>query len=140
VGDEQAGHRSVAHTADLRVEAWGPTREECLAQAVAGMVESFLGRRLPPPAETVEWEVPGGSDPDLLAALLDEVIYRAETRGQVPVAVDVAAVPGGLHVRCAMAGTARLEPVGAVPKGVSLHELRCRQDADRWWCSATIDV
>ena len=35
------GHRTVPHTADLRVEAWAPTREECLAEAVRGLVDSF---------------------------------------------------------------------------------------------------
>ena len=35
------GHRTVPHTADLRIEAWAPTREECLAEAVRGLVDSF---------------------------------------------------------------------------------------------------
>jgi SHS2 domain-containing protein len=28
------GHRDVPHTADTRIEAWGPTREACLPGAV----------------------------------------------------------------------------------------------------------
>ena len=35
------GHRKVLHPADLRIEAWGPTREECIAEAVRGLVGSF---------------------------------------------------------------------------------------------------
>ena len=35
------GHRTVPHTADLRVEAWAPTREACLAEAVRGLVDRF---------------------------------------------------------------------------------------------------
>ncbi len=35
------GHRNVPHTADLRIEAWGPTREDCIAEALRGLVESF---------------------------------------------------------------------------------------------------
>ena len=27
------GHTSVPHTADLRIEAWGPTREDCKVAA-----------------------------------------------------------------------------------------------------------
>lgn len=37
-----SGHRSVPHTADLRIEAWAPTRDGCIRQAVLGTVESFL--------------------------------------------------------------------------------------------------
>ncbi|SCE66445.1 Archease protein family (MTH1598/TM1083) [Micromonospora haikouensis] len=35
------GRRSVAHTADVRIEAWAPDREGCVAEAVAAMVETF---------------------------------------------------------------------------------------------------
>jgi len=40
-GRPGCGHRSVPHTADLRIEAWGPTREDSIAEAVRGLVESF---------------------------------------------------------------------------------------------------
>ena len=36
-----AGHRTVPHTADLRIEAWAVTCEECLAEALRGLVGSF---------------------------------------------------------------------------------------------------
>jgi SHS2 domain-containing protein len=36
-----AGHRTVPHAADLRIEAWAATREECMAEAVRGLVGSF---------------------------------------------------------------------------------------------------
>ena len=34
-------HRKALHPADLHIEAWGPTREECIAEAARGMVDSF---------------------------------------------------------------------------------------------------
>ena len=37
---QRIGHRSVPHTADLRIEAWAPTRDGCIRQAVLGAVES----------------------------------------------------------------------------------------------------
>jgi hypothetical protein len=33
-----AGHRGVPHTADLRIEAWAPSRDGCIRQAVLGTV------------------------------------------------------------------------------------------------------
>ena len=41
------GHRTVPHTADLRIEAWGPTREEFIADAVPGPGGQFRRRRGP---------------------------------------------------------------------------------------------
>ena len=49
-------HRKVLHPADLHIEAWGPTREECMAEAARGMVGSFAvvaaGRHVPGPSGT----------------------------------------------------------------------------------------
>ncbi len=42
MADSGCGHRTVPHTADLRIEAWAPTRDGCIRQAVLGTVESFL--------------------------------------------------------------------------------------------------
>jgi Archease protein family (MTH1598/TM1083) len=35
------GHRTRAHTGDVIVEAWGPTREACLEEAALGLVGAF---------------------------------------------------------------------------------------------------
>ena len=80
-GDAGRSHRSIPHTADLRIEAWGPTREECIAEAVRGLVESFAvvaGRQ---PHGRAWRHVTARSDEDLLVALIDEVIYRVHVHG-----------------------------------------------------------
>lgn len=135
-----AGHRLAAHTADLRIEAWAPTRERCVAEAVLGLVGSFLDGPLPEPAGTVEYELVGSGDEDLLVAALDEVIYRLETRGEVPVTAEVSPVPTGARVRSAVVDACSVVATGAIPKAVSLHELRCERDREGWSCSVTVDV
>ncbi|MDT0468626.1 archease [Streptomyces gibsoniae] len=37
----ESGHRALPHTADVRVEAWGTTQEQCLEEAALGLVEFF---------------------------------------------------------------------------------------------------
>ncbi|WP_116245361.1 archease [Nocardiopsis sp. FIRDI 009] len=135
-----AGHRATAHTADLRVEAWAPTREECVAHAVAAVVESVVGADPPPATTTVERDLAGETDADLLAAAIDEVVYLLETRGLLPSATEVRATPTGLRARFAMVDADALEPVGAIPKAVSLHRLRCERGPEGWWCTVTVDV
>ncbi len=136
------GHRTVPHTADLRVEAWAPTREECLAEAVRGLVESFADVGGARPRRSAERHLTAGPDEDLLVAVVDEVIYRLDADGEVPVSVEVRRVhDSGVDLVMSLAAVEAVEIVGAAPKGASLHELRCEADsAGRWSCGVTVDV
>ena len=95
-----SGHRSVPHTADVRVEAWAPTRELCVAEAVAAVVESFLET----PASTRATgahvcRLTADSDDDLLVAVLDEVVYLLDTAGKVPIDVEIQPLEQAVDVR-----------------------------------------
>lgn len=134
------GHRAVPHTADVRVEAWGPTRELCIAEAVLGTVEAFLDTSSAHPAGTYRCQLSANSDEDLLVAVLDEVIYLLDTAGAVPLDVELEPVDGDIEARFATIDAATLPQVGAVPKGVSLYELSLAPGPAGWSCSVTLDV
>jgi SHS2 domain-containing protein len=138
--ESTGGHRAVPHTADLRIEAWGPTREECIAEAVAGAVESFVDVSGAHAAHELTRHVDAHSDDDLLAAVLDEVVYLLDTTGEVPVDVELQAAGDGVDLGLAMVAAAALPRTGAVPKAVSLHELALAHGPRGWWCSVTLDV
>jgi SHS2 domain-containing protein len=140
VTDGERGHRAVPHTADIRIEAWAPTREACIAEAVLGTVETFLDVTSVHPTTSRSCQVDDESDEDLLVAVLNEVIYLLDTTNEVPVDVEVDAVNGGVDVRFAMVDAASLPQVGAVPKAVSLYDLRLAPGALGWSCSVTLDV
>ena len=136
------GHRSVPHTADLRVEAWAPTREECLAEAARGLVGSFAVVAAVRPRRTAERRFIAGSDEDLLVAVIEEVIYRLDADGEIPVTVAVRAAPeGGVVLSMQLADVGEAEITGAAPKAASLRDLRCAPGpAGRWSCGITVDV
>ena len=136
------GHRTVPHTADLRVEAWGPTREACLAEAVLGLVDSFAVVSAARPRHTAERRFVASSDEDLLVAVIEEVIYRLDADGEIPVTAAVVPAPeGGVVLTLALADVTETEITGAAPKAASLHDLRCAADpTSRWSCGITIDV
>ncbi len=140
MNENGSGRRTVPHTADVRVEAWAPTREECIAQAVLGTVESFLDTTSVHPGHGYRCRLTAHSDEDLLAAVLDEVIYRLDTAGEAPVDLEVEPVEEGVEVRFAMADAGALPQTGAVPKAVSLHELSLAAGPAGWRCSVTLDV
>jgi protein archease len=142
VSVERQGHRTVPHTADLRIEAWAPTREECLAEALRGLVDSFAAVAGVPPLRTARRHLAADSDEDLLVAAVDEVIYRLDADGVIPVTVEVTrAHDGGVDLVLSLADIGEVETVGAAPKAASLNDLRCAADpAGRWSCGVTVDV
>jgi SHS2 domain-containing protein len=137
----ERGHRSAPHTADVRIEAWAPDREGCLAEAVAALVDTFADTAGAAAQDAVEFPVPPGDDEELLVGVLDEVIFRLDTEGTLPLDCDVRAdADGGLRVRWRSTGTDAVELIGAVPKAVSLHALHIDRGASGWSCAVTLDV
>ncbi|WP_396446018.1 archease [Actinomadura sp.] len=135
-----AGHRTVPHTADLRIEGWAPTAARCVAEAVLALVESFA--EIPADAPAVDREILiGGGDPaGRLADALDEVIYRMDTAGELPRTVRVREEGEGMRLILGMVDVDRVALVGAVPKAVSMHELRFTEEPGGWRCEVTLDV
>lgn len=130
----------MPHTADLRIEAWAPTRDGCIRQAVLGTVATFLDTSSARPKRTLVRRLTASGDDDLLVAVLDEVIYLLDTAGEAPVDVAVSGADGGVDVAFEMADAGMLSQVGAIPKGVSLNELRFSRDRNGCRCAVTLDV
>jgi SHS2 domain-containing protein len=140
VAGNTSGHRSVPHTADLRIEAWAPTREGCIREAVLGVVGSFLDTSGAPPQRTRQRRLTGDGDDDLLVAVLDEMIYLLDTQSEAPVDVELRSADGSVDVSFAMVDASALPQIGAVPKAVSLNELRFARGQQGWQCAVTLDV
>ena len=139
-GARTSGHRTVPHTADLRIEAWAPTIEQCAAEAARALVESFADLSTATAAVEREYTVPAADAEGRVVAVLDEVIYRMDTDGELPREIEVHRTGSDLRVRCAVVDVAEATVVGAVPKAVSFHELRVTEDTAGCRCSVTLDV
>jgi SHS2 domain-containing protein len=131
----------VPHTADIRIEAWAATREECVAEAVVALVDGFADRTGVHATGARETELGPGPDTDLLVAALDEVIYRLDVDGELVLDATAERLDDRrLRLRLTVGDAAQAEAVGAIPKAVSLHEVRFAGNADGWSCAVTIDV
>ncbi|HWD03262.1 MAG TPA: archease [Amycolatopsis sp.] len=135
-----ANTRRPVHAGDLRIEAWAPTRESCLAEAVNALIGSFLGPARPPVSSCSHFHVTGANDSELLHAVLDKVIAAVLERHEVPVATAISATAQGVAVVCDTASAAAVVPVSSIPKGVSRRSALCHQFASGWFCAARIDV
>ncbi|HZS22538.1 MAG TPA: archease [Pseudonocardiaceae bacterium] len=134
------GHRTLPHTADLRIEAWAPTREACIAETVAGLVGSFADTTGAVPVQTVITDLAARTDEDALVAVLDEVIYRLDTEHTVPLAVNIEPCGTGVRIRLELTAVDSVEFTGAIPKAVTLHQLRLVHGPEGWSSAATVDV
>ncbi|MFG2630884.1 archease [Streptomyces sp. NPDC048473] len=135
----------MPHTADMRVEAWSPTAEGCIGEAVCAVVEGFADTSGAAVVGERTCAVTAESDEDLLVSVLEEVVYRMDADGEIPLGVQVGAIRSagdgrGLSVRFRMADADTAVAVGAVPKAVSLHDLELRGGPGGWTCRVTLDV
>ncbi|MGH4008332.1 MAG: archease [Pseudonocardiaceae bacterium] len=137
------GHRSLPHTADLRLQAWAPTRDECIAEAVVALVESFADTSARPAecSTTVAIPAEGDQDQDVLLTALNETIYLLDTQGAVPVTVQPERTSDArLQLRFGLVALNHVMLTGPAPKAVTMHRLRFGRDDTGWSCEVTIDV
>ncbi|MFE3901467.1 archease [Streptomyces sp. NPDC059153] len=135
----------MPHTADMRVEAWAPTAEGCIGEAVRAVLEGFADTSGAVVVGEREYVITAESDADLLVSVLEEVVYRMDADGEIPLVVEVGSIRSagdgrGLSVRFRMADAGTAVPIGAVPKAVSLHELQLHGGPGGWTCRVTLDV
>ena len=141
IGRPAAGYRLLPHTADAVVEAWAPTRETCVAEAVRGLVAVFAETAGVVASRSVTVTLGPAADDELLLRLLEEVIYLVEVGEMVTVDVQVALAPDGRA--SGRLEVARLRPsmvIGPTPKGVAWHELAFAPERTGWLCRFTVDV
>lgn len=70
-----SGHRMSPHTADLIIEAWAPSRDECLAEAVVALRASFVDIADRVSTKRHYITLSPASDDELLVTLLEEALY-----------------------------------------------------------------
>lgn len=135
------GHCFAPHTADCVIEAWGPDRATCIAEAMTALVELFADCGATSVDRAVAVSAGPAPDVDLLVSLLEEVIYALDALESVPVHVHLAEASDGRVVGIMqVADAARVTQVGPVPKAVSYHGLEMVRADSGWRCRALVDV
>ena len=135
------GFRLTPRPAGHILEAWGPDRITCLTEAVGALVSVFAELRDFATTTTLPIVLEPAPTPDLLVALLEEVIETVDVFGKVPVHVHLAEAEDG-----AMAGdlevvdVAEVTRVGPVPKAVSWHGLDIGEDGGTWRCRVLVET
>lgn len=135
------GYELLPHTADVMISAWGSTVEDCLAEAVRGLVALVADVRAARPQRLVGFACDPAPESELLVELLDEVIFWLDTEDVVPAAVALArTTEGGLVGEFGVVPLAEVPVVGAAPKAVTRHGLRWEHTDGQFRCQVVIDV
>lgn len=135
------GHRLVPHTADVIVEAWGPSKVSCVTEALSALVEEFAEVPEPVTASVLPLAAEPDSAEGALIALFEEVLYALDVFSVVPVRFHLFETEeGGLAGDMEVVSLDHVEVVGPEPKGVSYHGVALAPDAQGWWCHVLIDV
>jgi SHS2 domain-containing protein len=135
------GHRSRPHTADVIIEAWAPTLERCLAEAVAAFTDCFADTSRAAPAGRHEIQIDAHSPDEALAAVLNEALYVLDASGVVVIGTHLqppcdSILTGWFD----LADADNAELIGSVPKGIALSGLHAVPTGDGWLCRAMVDV
>ncbi len=144
---EERGFRFLEHTADVLVEAWGPTLEAAFEEMARGMFEIMTDTSKVEPKQKIEVHVCGFDLENLLYRWLEELLYyhdsqnlvfskfvvkRIEKRSDEEICLD-AEVWGEPFDR------ERHEP-RTVVKAVTYAGMKIEKRDDKWVASTVFDI
>lgn len=138
----RSGFRLLAHTADIGLEAFAPSREELFAVAAMGLRTLLFGDS---PARAVSRREVCKEGPDLAALLvvwLNEVLYLCESAHLVPADFQVKSLNQNrlVAVMSAEPFAPDRHTVERVAKAVTYHRLVAEERDDGWYARVYIDL
>jgi len=138
------GFRSLEHTADKAIEAWGVTLAELFRAAAEGMFSESVSCEAIEPEQEWRLQVESDSIEGLLHAWLSELLWVSERDEAAVCGVEVEEVqrePFRVRGRAWGGGAPPERPhTGAPVKAVTYHELRVWQDDAVWRAHVVFDV
>jgi SHS2 domain-containing protein len=133
-----AGHTFVEHTSEVEVRLVAPTLAGLFVEAGKALAELMLGEEAGAETVTEAVVVRAPDRAALLAAWIDELIYRAETRKAVFTRFDVRRVDEG-ELAAEIGGVA--EPVlKTAVKAATFHDLWVGEEDGGWVGRVVLDV
>lgn len=133
------GRRTMPHTADVIIEAWGSDAATCAEEAAAGLLGVCISGA---PGETTDGPdlyVAEGPYREMVESILEHLVYLFDTSDLVPVGVVVRPRrDGDLEVRTRVAAVDTVQLTGAVPKGIVLQSVQASRTGHR--CRFIVDV
>lgn len=137
-----AGFSLLEHTADIGIEAWGPTLGSLFEQTAQGLRHLLIGPSPVAPDKQHQVQLEAEDIGELLVTWLNEVIFLFETRNLVPGEFRVERVnENELHaVLHTEAYTPKRHVVEHQVKAATYHQLFLKQGPDGWHARIYLDL
>lgn len=136
------GFKTIEHTADIGIRAWGRTTAELFENAASGMFNIICDTATVEPAESYAVEVEAEDLETLLVEWLNELLYLSES-GELLFSSFKVLSMGETVIK----GSAFGEPLdrdrhklGTEIKAVTYHMLKVEQEDDMWVGTVIFDV
>lgn len=135
-----------AHTLEVRsrwcsIEAWGPDRAGCFAEALRALVSQYARVTDPPVSRTLPLAAGPGPAEELLASLLEEVVGTIEVFSLVPVRFHlVDAEDGGVSGDMEVVALSEAHVVGRAPRSVDRGGLTVVGNGGGWRCRVLVGL
>lgn len=128
------GHRVSRVDHGFVVDAWGPDRTDCLTQLARGLTETLFPGRYAGTGDSLPVSITADSDADLVAELVDEIVYFGDTLGLAVVDVSFEPAHGGVDGFFEIVPRAGTEPVGPAGRKLVTRRLQFSGEDSRWFC------
>jgi len=142
----QRGYRYREHTADVVIEAWGPSLEAAFEEAAKAMFALITDIERVEPRREVRVEVTGFDLENLLYRWLEELLYYHDSQNLVFSRFSVESITRSNDdylLRARVYGEEfnpeKHEP-GTVVKAVTYAEMRVEKRNGTWYVSAVLDI
>lgn len=128
----------LPHTADVGVAASAASLPELFSEAVRGLAAIMLDDEPPGSSDEATVRVEADDLALLLAGVLEEALYKWESRGTLAVGARLSVESGVAHGTFLLAHG--LEARGPTIKAVTYHQLSVEQSGGEWRATVFFDV
>jgi len=146
--------KTIEHTADIGIRAYGDTREQLFENCAVGMMSIILGTdyvnsivsngdtnsHFNPFKENIE--VDGDDDEDLLYGFLSDVLYLFEAEDFIPLRFNDSIIKSGIF-RTSISGVKydpRIFNILKEVKAVTFHRMKIERKGNKWQTDVIFDV
>jgi SHS2 domain-containing protein len=138
----EKSYKNLDHTADVGLEAWGPSREALFSNISKGLSDLIVEVDRVVPKREVEWAVDADSPEELLVKQLEEILYRLDKEGMV--FSDFQISLRGLNAIKCLAYGEKLDRerhgFKTEIKAVTYHQIYLGEDNGEWKARVIFDV
>lgn len=135
-------YRFLEHTADVGIEAWGPSFSDVLQEMAYGLTSLIFGQSSTVETTKVAIQIEAADRVELLVGWLNEIVFWIESNDVIPARFYIDKAN-----ECSLSAEISGEPFSAKQhsvehqvKSVTYHQACVKETADGWFAQVFVDL